>query len=92
MSEALSCPSNETPTPGCHLKTLYWACAHNDPDELQARLDVGVSPEEVSQVDSNGRVRYPRAQRGSWGRVRPHPQHPGLVLRRVPEAVPTLDG
>ncbi|XP_015855827.3 photoreceptor ankyrin repeat protein isoform X1 [Peromyscus maniculatus bairdii] len=56
MSEALSCPSNETPTPGCHLKTLYWACAHNDPDELQARLDVGVSPEEVSQVDSNGRT------------------------------------
>ncbi|XP_055483125.1 photoreceptor ankyrin repeat protein isoform X3 [Psammomys obesus] len=28
MSEALSCPSTETPTPGCDLKTLYWACVH----------------------------------------------------------------
>lgn len=61
MSEALPCPSTEPPTPGCDLKTLYWACVHNDPAELQARLDAGVSPEEASQVDSNGRVRHPRA-------------------------------
>ncbi|XP_021510086.1 photoreceptor ankyrin repeat protein isoform X1 [Meriones unguiculatus] len=56
MSEAPSCPSTETPTPGCDVKTLYWACVHNDPAELQARLDAGVSPEEASQVDSNGRT------------------------------------
>lgn len=65
MSEAPPCPSNNTPTPGCSLKTLYWACVHNDLAELQARLDVGVSPEEASQVDSNGRVSYPRAQQSS---------------------------
>ncbi|XP_016836128.2 photoreceptor ankyrin repeat protein isoform X1 [Cricetulus griseus] len=56
MSEKLSCPSKETPTPLCNLKNLYWACVHNDPTELQARLDAGVSPEEASQVDSNGRT------------------------------------
>lgn len=61
MSEKLSCPSKETPTPLCNLKNLYWACVHNDPTELQARLDAGVSPEEASQVDSNGRVRCLRA-------------------------------
>ncbi|XP_021073055.1 photoreceptor ankyrin repeat protein isoform X1 [Mus pahari] len=56
MSEALPCPSNKTPTPECNLNTLYWACVHNDLAELQARLDAGVSPEEASQVDSNGRT------------------------------------
>lgn len=65
MSEAPPSPSNKTPTPGCNLKTLYWACVHNDLAELQARLDVGMSPEEASQVDSNGRVRYPRAHQSS---------------------------
>ncbi|XP_070350237.1 photoreceptor ankyrin repeat protein isoform X2 [Equus asinus] len=55
MSEALSCPSNETPAPGCRLGALYWACVRNDPAQLQARLDDGVSPEEATQVDGNGR-------------------------------------
>lgn len=65
MSEALPFPSNKTSTPECNLKTLYWACVHNDLAELQARLDAGVSPEEASQVDSNGRVRCPRAHQNS---------------------------
>lgn len=65
MSEVPPCPSNKAPTPGCRLKTLYWACVHNDLHELQARLDAGVSPEEASQVDSNGRVRCPRAPQSS---------------------------
>ncbi|XP_052016336.1 LOW QUALITY PROTEIN: photoreceptor ankyrin repeat protein [Apodemus sylvaticus] len=56
MSEAPPCPSDKAPSPGCRLKTLYWACAHNDLAELQARLDAGVSPEEASHVDSNGRT------------------------------------
>ncbi|XP_014702921.3 photoreceptor ankyrin repeat protein isoform X1 [Equus asinus] len=56
MSEALSCPSNETPAPGCRLGALYWACVRNDPAQLQARLDDGVSPEEATQVDGNGRT------------------------------------
>ncbi|KAM6154251.1 photoreceptor ankyrin repeat protein [Erethizon dorsatum] len=56
MSEALSCPGEETPGPGCRLGALYWACAHNDPVQLQAVLDAGVSPEEATQVDSSGRT------------------------------------
>ncbi|KAM5251200.1 LOW QUALITY PROTEIN: photoreceptor ankyrin repeat protein [Hipposideros larvatus] len=55
MSEALSCPGNETPAPGCSLRALYWACVRNDA-QLQAMLDDGVSPEEATQVDSNGRT------------------------------------
>lgn len=61
MSEASSCPtSQETPAPGCRLGALYWACVRNDPVQLQATLDGGVSPEEAIQVDGNGRVSYPR--------------------------------
>ncbi|XP_011786015.1 PREDICTED: ankyrin repeat domain-containing protein 33 isoform X1 [Colobus angolensis palliatus] len=56
MSEALPCPGKETPTPGCRLGALYWACVHNDPTQLQAILDGGVSPEEATQVDNNGRT------------------------------------
>ncbi|MBZ3879007.1 Serine/threonine-protein kinase receptor R3 [Sciurus carolinensis] len=56
MSEALSCPSEGSPTPRSKLGTLYRACVHNDPAQLQAKLDVGVSPEEATQVDSNGRT------------------------------------
>ncbi|XP_017716939.1 PREDICTED: ankyrin repeat domain-containing protein 33 isoform X1 [Rhinopithecus bieti] len=56
MSEALPCPGKETPTPGCRLGALYWACVHNDPAQLQAILDGGVSPEEATQVDNNGRT------------------------------------
>nr|XP_055152238.1 photoreceptor ankyrin repeat protein isoform X1 [Symphalangus syndactylus] len=56
MSEALPCPGKETPTPGCRLGALYWACVHNDPTQLQAILDGGVSPEDATQVDSNGRT------------------------------------
>uniref|UniRef100_A0A452RFC8 Ankyrin repeat domain 33 n=1 Tax=Ursus americanus TaxID=9643 RepID=A0A452RFC8_URSAM len=56
MSEASSCPtSQETPAPGCRLGALYWACVRNDPVQLQATLDGGVSPEEAIQVDGNGR-------------------------------------
>lgn len=56
MSEALFCPVSETPDPGCKLGALYWACVHNDSAQLQAILDDGVSPEEATQVDGNGRV------------------------------------
>ncbi|KAM5288642.1 photoreceptor ankyrin repeat protein [Ctenodactylus gundi] len=56
MSEALPCPSQETSAPGCKLGGLYWACARNDPVQLQAVLDAGVSPEEATQVDGNGRT------------------------------------
>ncbi|XP_004053199.2 photoreceptor ankyrin repeat protein isoform X1 [Gorilla gorilla gorilla] len=56
MSEALPCPGKETPTLGCRLGALYRACVHNDPTQLQAILDGGVSPEEATQVDSNGRT------------------------------------
>lgn len=73
MSEAPSCSSNETPTPVCDLKTLYWACVHNDPAELQARLDAGVSPEEVSQRDSNGRVRCAGISRAAGDSSAPTP-------------------
>lgn len=57
MSEALSCPGQEMPDLGCRMGALYLACAHNDPAKLQAVLDAGISPEEATQVDSNGRVR-----------------------------------
>uniref|UniRef100_A0A2K6EXY0 Ankyrin repeat domain 33 n=1 Tax=Propithecus coquereli TaxID=379532 RepID=A0A2K6EXY0_PROCO len=56
MSEALSCPGNETPARSCRLGALYWACVHNDPTQLQAILDGGVSPKEATQVDRNGRT------------------------------------
>ncbi|XP_034858514.1 photoreceptor ankyrin repeat protein isoform X2 [Mirounga leonina] len=57
MSEASSCPAGqETPAPGCRLGALYWACVRNDPVQLQATLDGGVSPEEATQVDGNGRT------------------------------------
>ncbi|XP_021572509.1 ankyrin repeat domain-containing protein 33 [Carlito syrichta] len=56
MSEALSAPSDEAAAPGCRLGPLYWACVHNDPTQLQAILDGGVSPEETTQVDGNGRT------------------------------------
>lgn len=69
MSEALSCPSNETPAPGCRLGALYWACVRNDPAQLQARLDDGVSPEEATQVDGNGRVSNPGCFPGRLGQL-----------------------
>ncbi|KAF0885018.1 photoreceptor ankyrin repeat protein isoform X1 [Crocuta crocuta] len=56
MSEASSCPGCETLAPGCRLGALYWACVRNDPAQLQATLDGGVSPEEAVQVDGNGRT------------------------------------
>eukprot|EP00069_Balaena_mysticetus_P007923 bmy_19451T0 len=56
ISEALSRPDNETFTPSCTLGALYWACSRNDTAQLQAMLDDGVSPEEATQVDSNGRT------------------------------------
>uniref|UniRef100_A0A8C0JIG6 Ankyrin repeat domain 33 n=1 Tax=Canis lupus dingo TaxID=286419 RepID=A0A8C0JIG6_CANLU len=56
MSEASSCPDPETPASGCSLGALYWACVRNDPVQLQAALDGGVSPEEAAQVDGNGRT------------------------------------
>nr|XP_012417959.1 PREDICTED: ankyrin repeat domain-containing protein 33 [Odobenus rosmarus divergens] len=57
MSETSSCPTGqETPAPGCRLGALYWACVRNDPVQLQATLDGGVSPEEATQVDGNGRT------------------------------------
>ena len=64
MSEASSCPGSETPAPGCRLGALYWACVRNDPVQLQAALDGGVSPEEAVQVDGNGRVSHPRCSPG----------------------------
>lgn len=57
-SEALSCPDSEASTPSCTLGALYWACVHNDPAQLQAMLEDGVSPEEATQVDGNGRVSH----------------------------------
>jgi hypothetical protein len=60
MSEAPSCPREETSVPSCSLGILYRACVHNDPSQLQAMLDVGVSPEEAAYMDRNGRVRYPQ--------------------------------
>ncbi|XP_043739803.1 photoreceptor ankyrin repeat protein isoform X2 [Cervus elaphus] len=54
-SEALSCPDSEASTPSCTLGALYWACVRNDPAQLQAMLEDGVSPEEATQVDGNGR-------------------------------------
>lgn len=56
MSEALFCSVDETPDLGCKLGALYWACVHNDSAQLQAILADGVSPEEATQVDGNGRV------------------------------------
>ncbi|XP_032732433.1 photoreceptor ankyrin repeat protein [Lontra canadensis] len=57
MSESSSCPTGpETPAPGCRLGALYWGCVRNDPVQLQATLDGGVSPEEATQVDGNGRT------------------------------------
>ncbi|XP_054574581.1 LOW QUALITY PROTEIN: photoreceptor ankyrin repeat protein [Eptesicus fuscus] len=56
MSEAPSCPDNETPAPDCRLGALYWACVRNDSAQLQAVLHDGVSPEEAAQVDGNGRT------------------------------------
>ncbi|XP_027450540.2 photoreceptor ankyrin repeat protein isoform X3 [Zalophus californianus] len=51
MSETSSCPAGqETPAPGCRLGALYWACVRNDPVQLQATLDGGVSPEEATQT------------------------------------------
>lgn len=58
MSEALSYHGEEAPASDCRLGTLYWACAHNDPVQLQAVLNAEVSPEEAIQVDSNGRATY----------------------------------
>ncbi|XP_036109114.1 LOW QUALITY PROTEIN: photoreceptor ankyrin repeat protein [Molossus molossus] len=56
MSEAPYCPDSETPAPDCRLGALYWACVRNDSAQLQAMLDDGVSPEEATQVDGNGRT------------------------------------
>lgn len=57
MSESSSCPTGqETPAPGCRLGALYWGCVRNDPVQLQATLDGGVSPEEATEVDGNGRT------------------------------------
>lgn len=82
MSEALSCSGNETAAPGCRLGVLYWACVRNDSAQLQAKLDEGVSPEEATQVDGNGRVSHPGAlPRGSGGRSvsSPYRTHPERV-------------
>lgn len=76
MSEAPSCPDNETPAPDRRLGALYWACVRNDCAQLQAVLDDGVSPEEAAQVDGNGRVSHPRASQGSSGSG-----HTTLLLR-----------
>lgn len=81
MSEALPCPGKDTSTPGCRLGALYWACVHNDPTQLQAILDGGVSPEEATQVDNNGRVRCPGFP-GQLG-ASLHPHH--TVLAWLPE-------
>lgn len=67
VAETLSCPDHETFTPSCVLGALYWACFHNDTAQLQAMLDDGVSPEEATQVDSNGRVSYPGCFTGQQG-------------------------
>ncbi|ELK35348.1 Ankyrin repeat domain-containing protein 33 [Myotis davidii] len=56
MPEAPSCPDSETPAPDCRLGALYWACVRNDSAQLQAVLEDGVSPEEATQVDGNGRT------------------------------------
>lgn len=82
MSEASSCPDPETPASGCSLGALYWACVRNDPVQLQAALDGGVSPEEAAQVDGNGRVSshptppqvFPRA---AWASL--CPRHTTLI-------------
>ena len=47
-SEAPSCLGSEASTPSCTLGALYWACVRNDPAQLQAMLDDGVSPEEAT--------------------------------------------
>ncbi|XP_051819548.1 photoreceptor ankyrin repeat protein [Antechinus flavipes] len=49
-------PPTERPSPSRELGPLYWACVYNDPTKLQAALDRGVSPEEATQVDRNGRT------------------------------------
>lgn len=51
--------SSESPAPSHELGPLYWACVCNEPAKLQATLDQGISPEEATQVDRNGRVRKP---------------------------------
>ncbi|KAM5332339.1 photoreceptor ankyrin repeat protein isoform 2-T2 [Glossophaga mutica] len=56
-SEAPSCPANEIPAPQFRPGALYWACVRNDSAQLQALLEGGVSPEEATQVDGNGRDR-----------------------------------
>ncbi|XP_036154896.1 photoreceptor ankyrin repeat protein [Myotis myotis] len=56
MPEAPSCPDSETPAPDCRLGALYWACVRNDSAQLQAVLEAGVSPEEATQADGNGRT------------------------------------
>lgn len=81
MSEALPCPGKDTSTPGCRLGALYWACVHNDPTQLQAILDGGVSPEEATQVDNNGRVRCPGFPGQLGASLRPH----HTVLAWLPE-------
>lgn len=84
MSEAPSCPDSETRAPGCRLGALYWACVHNDSAQLQAVLDGGVSPEEATQVDGNGRVSYPRCFPGQlWVRApHIHPESAGASGRK----------
>lgn len=59
VSEALSCPDSEASTPSCTLGALYWACVRSDPAQLQAILEAGISPEEATRVDGNGRVSHP---------------------------------
>lgn len=80
MSQAPSYLGSGTPTLGCRLGALYRACVHNDSAQLQALLDGGVSPEEATQVDSNGRVSYPQCFPGQLGQpFVPHTTH----IRRV---------
>lgn len=39
-------------------KTLYEACARNDPSALRRILERGVTKEEAMELDINGRVRW----------------------------------
>ncbi|XP_069908363.1 photoreceptor ankyrin repeat protein isoform X2 [Oryctolagus cuniculus] len=57
MSGPPSCPGPDSLAPGCRpAAALYWACVRNDTAQLQALLDAGVSPEEATQADGNGRT------------------------------------
>nr|KAF6372862.1 ankyrin repeat domain 33 [Pipistrellus kuhlii] len=65
MSAAPTCPDSEAR----RLGALYWACVRNDPAQLQAALEAGVSPEEAAQADGNGRTGLMVACSRSFGSV-----------------------